>query len=775
MSPTPLTRREFLGRMAMAAAWAATPPSSAARDIVPGPRTEVRRHRGKPAFFVDGEPYTKPGFETYVPQTKFFRQFTEAGTEVFSFSTNLGPGFGAPTWIGPNRWDFRAVDELAHRVLEANPRGFLLPRIYLTTPDWWTEAHPEHCQVLAHGGTRYRPGVGHGRDGKAFPSIASAKWRADLAAALRQVIHHLQRSDYGDRLFGYFLTGLMSEEWYHWSIHTNELSDYSAHTARAFSDWLRVRYRTVEALRRAWNDPSAEFDDVVVPSQAARQAGRNENTFRDPAAEMPVIDWYLFYNDLVPDTIEGLARAAKEACHHRKVVGTFYCYMFEFGGDPEFGHNAMAKLSRSPHLDFVAVTASYFDRELGRGADYARAPFTSLALHGKLWYHDNDTVSYRYDEMNAGRADRETVARYRRELGVTETVQETIWQYRRGVGFVLGTGIYQSFFDLHGGYFDDPRLMAEVKRLNAVLADARNHDRSSLAEILVVSDEASCSYPTFESGLLQQTLQPVQVQLAKLGAPHDSILVDDLGRADTSRYKFIVFLNCFHLTDAQRRLIRGRLLNGHRTILWCYAPGLFHGHRTSVEAMQDLTGLRLVPDPKRDRVRARITLTDEGDRLWRQVQLPPGHEIEPGAAGVATPSSSLRTIGREHVWARLISVEDGSATALGTLEGGSEVVLAMKTMRGWTSMYTINPVLPAAFLRAVARQAGVHLFNDRDDTLYASRSYLCLNADGAGGRTLRFPKPITIVDPFSGRRLWHQVPAVNVDLQSKETVLWRLA
>ena len=65
------------------------------------------------------------------------------------------------------------------------------------------------------------------------------------------------------------------------------------------------------------------------------------------------------------------------------------------------------------------------------------------------------------------------------------TPQETIWQYRRGAGFVLGNGIYQSFFDLHGGYFDDPALMAEVQRLNRVLDDSKQYDCSSVAEILV--------------------------------------------------------------------------------------------------------------------------------------------------------------------------------------------------------------------------------------------------------------------------------------------------
>ena len=760
---TAISRRTFLrqsaaaGAMLLSASPHSTASASGARpSLVPGPQTKVRLHHDRPTFFIDGQPYTTPVFETYVPEARFFSQFAKAGTDIYSFSTNLGNGFSAPTWLGPDEWDFTKLDEIARSIVDVNPHGFILPRIYLTTPAWWTDLHPDECQVLSHGGTRYRDGLGHGRDGNRFPSLASEKWRADTAAALQHVIRHIQESPYGDRIFGYIITGLMTEEWYHWSIHSDELSDYSHHAVTAFHKWLRRKYRNREALRSAWADSRVDFSNATVPSKDARKAGQNSLTFRDPSAEMPVIDWYLFYNELVPETMDVFLRAAKEATDFKKVTGAFYCYMFEFGGDPEYGHNALSRLLRSQYLDFAAVTASYHNRALGTGADYARAPITSVGLHNKLWYHDNDTVSFRYDEMNKTNPDRSVVDRYRKELGVTETAQETIWQYRRGAGFVLGNGIFQSLFDLHGGYFDDPRLMEEVARLNSLFKELRQYDCSSVAQILVVSDETSCSYTTFESGFLQQTLQPAQVQFAKIGAPHDSILVDDLELADMVRYRFVIFLNCFHLSDKQRKLIRKDVLGRKRKVLWCYAPGLFNGAAASVDAMRELTGFSLRRPRPTERVRLRISLNDTGKEYITSAR-----------------QSSASVIGHEDVWGEPFLVDDREATTLGTMEGEGGTTLAVKSCNNWTSIYAQNPVLPATVLRAIAEKAGVHLYNDHDDTFYASRSYFCLNADGSGERTLRFPEPVNLIDPFTGACLARKTKDFSHSFQDKETLLMR--
>jgi hypothetical protein len=143
------------------------------------------------------------------------------------------------------------------------------------------------------------------------------------------------------------------------------------------------------------------------------------------------------------------------------------------------------------------------------------------------------------------------------------------------------------------------------------------------------------------------------------------------------------------------------------------------------------------------------------------------------------PTVVILTTGKVHDVNILddLSYEAGSFYIVdrGYLEGRKEVALAMKRLKGWTSAYTLNPGLPAGFFRALARSAGVHVYSDRDDTFYVSRSCLCLNADGAGERTLHFPKAVDLYDPFTGLCLAQRATKSVHPLRDKETIILRYA
>jgi hypothetical protein len=724
-------RRKFFAQLVATVGASPSLHAHAADRTARGPVTRVERVGGVPTFTVDGQPFMTPAFETYSPQQKFFAQFAAAQTRLFSFSTNAAAcdyGHSRPTWQAEQSWDYSQLEERARRVLAARPDALLMPRVNLGTPRWWLDRHADSWERFDDGTAI--PDGEHATlpPGRPFPSLACATWRGAIAEALRRLIDHVQQSRWGPHIFGWFLSGLHTEEFYHWACSTNRLAGYSAPTIRAFRRWLRSRYGSDQALRNAWGDPAVTLRTASVPSPVRRRDA-GDGAFREPAGQQDVLDFYAFWNELIPDTIDHFAAIARQATGGQKVIGAFYGYLYEFQGDPEFGHNAAGKLLRSPHVDFMAVTASYHSRAAGTGGDYARSPALSLRLHGKLWYHDNDVVSYRAREImeQIGFADdadwTRNLSGQLAALGYTRTPQQSRWMYRRGLGFALCHGMYPSWFDLHGGYFDSPELMAEVKHLAGVARRCESMDRSSCAQILVIADEESCSLAAPRTALLRRTLLEPQNAWVRIGAPVDHVLLTDVERLEVAPYRLVIFLNCWRLDRRQRQWIRRRLMNAGRHVLWCGGAGWFDASGDAAGHSQELIGF---PLRRRDDSAHPFALQDASGR-------------SPSPA-VSSPAGAV----------------------------------ARRECGDWTSLWTPTPALPAGTYRELARSAGVHIFHARDDVLYLNRSLLCLHAQGDGARRLRFPRPVSLVDLIHDRLVASRAVHWETVLRHGETALVRI-
>ena len=59
---------------------------------------------------------------------------------------------------------------------------------------------------------------------------------------LRKFLTHIEEADYNDHIFGYFIAGLDTEEWYPWSSGSDQLQGYSSHMKKAFQAWLKKKY-----------------------------------------------------------------------------------------------------------------------------------------------------------------------------------------------------------------------------------------------------------------------------------------------------------------------------------------------------------------------------------------------------------------------------------------------------------------------------------------------------------------------------------------------------
>jgi len=712
------------------------------------------------------EPFMTPCFETYAPDYKYFKQFADAGTRLYSFNTNASAcdyGHSKPIWIEPDVWDYSGLEERIAAVLKADPDAMIIPRINLGTPRWWLEQNPDELEILDDGSTLYKqpnrnPTLPQGRG---FPSIVSEKWRQDTGMALQKLLEHIQNSPYADHIFGYFLAGLDTEEWYHWSSGSDQLMGYSKHMQAAFQKWVKAKYVDLKTLRRAWNQPEITFETITVPSRQERY-DLNQGTFRDPAKKMNVIDFYVFYNQIVPETIDYFARITKQVSGGNKVVGAFYGYMYEFRGDPEYGHNALEQYNQSPYLDFIFVTASYENRRFAEGGDYSRSPAYSVRLHNKLWYHDNDVCSFlakkrwNITDQSADDGSLNNPIHHLKVLGYTDTAEKTIWMYRRTMGFSICSGAYESFFDLHGGYYDDPELMQEVSRLNRVAEVSARYNRASNSEILVLSDESSCSYTTFRSEMLAASLLNTQHKLIKVGAPADHVLINDLDKLDTTQYKLVVFLNTYNMTDRQRQLVEKKLKNNGRYLLWCYAPGYFNGNQMSPDQMKELTGLNIQVAPEQDFIAPQIKLLQAGKDI------------------ITLDGKDQRIIGPDNKQCGLIYVQpDQDCQVLGVDPASAKPVLAARKMDNWVSLYSITPDIPSDVYRQIAKSAGVHIYNDRDDTLYANSGYVTIHANGKGVRTIKFPWATSIYNAVTEERIGANTDTLTYDFKNGETLILR--
>jgi hypothetical protein len=703
----------------------------------PLPKAEVRPHNGVPTLWINGVPDSGMCFMTYNQrEPKYFADFGRAGVNLATFSATSDYSYyslAPPTWLAPGVFDYGRFDERIGAILEANPQAWIFPRIYLAAPPWWAEKNPDEMAAEAdHWSTD------EARDrGKPFASPASKKWRADTAEALRRFIEHVRAAPYADRVIGYHIASLHTEEWFWHGFWLNPPSywGYDRPSREAFREFLRRRYPDVAALRAAWNDPRVDFDSADVPSKQQR-ATADLGFFRDPAKSRPVIDFYRFYNELVVETIEYFARVVKGTAGRDKLCGAFYGYMFELAGSPESGHMALERLLRSPDVDFLCAPSCYNFRELGTGTSVFMSLTESIRHHGKLWFDENDYRTHRVKDHA-----------YRMP---TSSLAESLAIQRRELAYVISQGAAMWWFDMSGGWYDEPPFMAEIARFNHVAQRSIDFDRSSAAEIAVVLDEESMDYRQSRGRLAEQLIDAQRLSLQRIGAPYDGVLLNDL--ATLRPYKLYIFLNTIRVTPQQRAVIDRVVRRAGRTALWVYGPG-FVGEKLTEEGISSLVGMKIGRIDEAQPVRVQVAQTSDVVTRDRPVEAKWGdsHKIQP-----------------------VFFCDDPAATPLGTIEGLGKTGLAVRRFGDWTSVWAAAPNLPAWLLRSIARSAGVHVFSAADDALYANRSFLAIHTNAAGPRRLQFAAPTSLYEVLDGRQVARDATEVTVDLPAQHTALYFL-
>jgi hypothetical protein len=719
-------------------------------ECVPAPqpvKATVESYRGAPTVHVAGRPVTGLKYMTYRLDERYVEQFATTGVQVVGFGCACGEhpyGLAADTWLAPDRFDFSEVDARAVRVLSAHPQAFLLPRIYVAAPRWWVERYPDECVVaLSSGGTRidFEEPAGH-RPG----SWASERWRTDMGRALHRFIQHLRTAPYADRVLGVMICAGTTEEWMLPGSNTAEWTDYSPPAIEGFRQWLTTRYGSDEQLRAAWHDSQVALDNAAPPHIAeAMAAGTGE--FVDPDKGQRLTDWWLYTSDLTADTIEHFAHVAKEASAGEWLCGTFYGYVVQFS-EPRIvrcGHLAIDRLARSPHLDFFSSPTLYSHRSLAAGGYSTFMSLTdTFRLHGKLWWNENDLRTFRVLDVpvaNVEQIDRRQTPRETRDL---------LW---RELGNVLAHGCTQWYFDMGGGWYDDPDLLATVRRQAEVAELALHRERSSVSEVAVVVDPLAFTQQTVFSRVNSWLVLGQIAELGRMGTPFDLVSLADIEQLPPR--KLWVFLNLFGPDEQQVERIHARLKRDGAVGLFIYGCG----HLQGADGVKRLTGMTIVADEARRKADVRVLAASLG--LSDDVEYGTGSRVGPSRFDGAEITPTFR-------------VDDADAEVLGVDSQSQQPGLCKTRMDGWTSVYSAAPCVSAAVLRALATSAGVHVYIDEDAVVYANASLLSITVVEPGRRRILLPQPVNVVDAISGQRVAEQATSLECDFQERESRLFLL-
>jgi hypothetical protein len=534
---------------------------------------------------------------------------------------------------------------------------------------------------------------------------------------------------------GYHPCGQNTGEWFYQDTWENRLNGYSPADTSTWRAWLRGRYGSDAALQAAWRDRAATLNGAAVPTPAQRRASPT-GILRDPANQKPLIDFAEFQQQAMADLVCELAHAARQASHGRKLVLFFYGYVFEFGtirlGPATCGHYALRRVLDCRDIDVLCSPISYFDRGIGGSAPTMTAA-ESVALAGKMWLCEDDTRTYLGSGTFPG------------EFDGAKDLAETQTMLRRNVAEEATRNFASWWMDLGmTGWFNDERLWDEMRRLAPVDRVFLEQPIPYRPEVAAIIDERSMletsasAWTVTEPGIYQ-----VRRPLARVGAPYGQYLLDDVVRGRV-RSKLYVFLNAWQLSAAQRQALKAHTRGGCR--VWCYAPGLHAGDRTSPEAMQELTGFRLVPVFP---AKAYATPTDLGKQLGLQTGF--------GVEGQVTPLFAAADAAPEET--------------LATYPDGSAAVALRRGPGGW-SLFAGAPGLTSDLLRLAARKAGVHLYTQTDCNVYANGPIVALHAAQDGPITLDTGHRGQVHDALSGD-LIGTGPRVVLPLKKGETRVLR--
>ncbi len=705
----------------------------------------IKSSDGRTRLYIDDKEvspmifYSCDTFANYKSDHTYY--MGEAGLDFLALMVGSGMKTAAQVWTGvdengKNIYDWTLYDQKIYAYLSANPNAKLMISFDASVPTWWAEKYPDEMSYNKDGST----------DGAAF---ASEKWRKDMKQVISDLIDHLTSQPYAKYISAFRVTAGRTLEWLPWS---DNIIDHSPATINAFRVWLKEKYGTDAALQAAWNDPTVTLETASEPSDSDRSS-TVYNTLLDTATQMQAIDYYKFIGATTADAFEELCSFVKQKTDRKWIVGGYFGYLwnaYSYEANGTLSTSAQTALE-SPDVDFFSAPMNYDERQIGENS-VPQSMIDSLTANGKLYISENDvrTVAYQtpYSELDA--------SAHGQTYNMSDTRAALIREFSSQL--IKGSGMW--WYDMGGGWFNDEQIYGLIKEMQEEMTVNLSRERTSASDVAIFVDGDSYAYaamnfgPTYNLYYAANYLQ--RQQLAGMGAPFDIYYLSDLKNGKVLKdYKVNIIMNGIEIDETESAAIEKYLKKDGKTVIWNYMSGFSDGKTMSLDNITRLTGfenLRL------------LTGRSSADCVL--------NSTEGWCDGVAGKTFGIPE--SNSVSPNLV-LGDSAAAVLGNYSDGEGASLAVKDMGDWTSIFAAVPDMPAALLRNILKESGVHIYSENmNDIVHANGEYVSLHCRYGGEKTITLPANYAVYNVFTGETVSLNTKEFTFTAENNSSALFRL-
>jgi len=679
---------------------------------------EVRTYNGKPVLFVDHIAVT-PDFYALthaygarwsweeVPQRNL-KNFAEIGFRLFQLDL-----YFEDIWYKDiDTLDIGKARRQVKGLLDVCPDASVVIRVHVNAPFWWNDQNLSECTQYADGPVDQRNygAPFNNEDGDTDrplrASLASMKWRTESGERLKEFCSRMAATPEGKSVIGIHVSGGVYGEWHYWGF-INHDPDSGLAMTNYYKKWLKIKYTSSEALQKSWKTTKYNLGNVTVPDTAERNF-TSDGIFRDPEKEQRVIDYFSAQQEVVAEDIEYFTSIVKKNWPRPLIVGVFYGYFhMTFCRQAAGGHLLIERILNCPTIDYLSAPQSYWGAaQSAGGSGNSRSVIESAILHGKLWL----------DELDNGNLQKKTAIDPVRNSGKYDPEYLPVIQRSAIYPLMRGTGLWYYDFGPREsfGWWDNTVYMKSIAEEKKLFDSRINLPYHPVADVLYVWDQESFyhvknGWTPVCYNLIDQAFE----EALRSGTVSDQVYLFDLDKVDLKKYKVILFMNVYKISEQQKLFIKTRVASEGRTLIWNYLPGFTDGRRNSLDFVQELTGFEIKRFECLKAPFVKIGKTD----------------IAYNFEGTINP---------------MVVITDTKTEVLARLVGSDETIVGRKNFDSYTSVYSTLPLHNTDFFRTLFKDAGCHVYNDSDDFTYSNSGLLMIHTKNGGKRTIHLKNGIEI-------------------------------